>query len=328
MREFNAVQWHVADCEKVWRKSDQGKALRWMLQNIARVHQCKLIEERQGSTTQSTAHLQQTSAVQRQDVERQPDSAGNPRRRAQELRITEAEAVATTPLEQVQAMSQISFRPDYEFHEDVADLQTPRACMVGELKSPKTLGLVAPGTTATDRVEAVQTTIENINELDSLPDQEYGALLQVVAYMIRFKVPVGMLTDGSIFILLYLRRKRSMPGEFSAPDKWLLKYHVFQESMLRDVSEGLEATAVIRIVEALGFAKKIASDPEQRPFWAESAVGQRNESDRNNQDPSASDHGALNRDASAGGSTSQANQSRCDIQLVPYCLHAGGALPS
>lgn len=105
-----------------------------------------------------------------------------------------------------------------------------------EFKSPGTLGLIParalragrPPVKVHNRRALVQTAMTELRR-DSRNAAVYGALWQLLVYMMHCRFTVGVLTDGGIFVLLLLRRAGSFPGEAGNRQGWKLHWHVHEE---------------------------------------------------------------------------------------------------
>lgn len=119
-----------------------------------------------------------------------------------------------------------------------------------ELKSMKTMGLILDedlDTLMTNRRQAAINSLKGYTGFNgrNADSRVYGALDQLLLYLVKFGVSFGLLTDGSLFVFLCLRRRISQSGEGGLADdgtgeadagamgdaQWHLFYHVVEESL-------------------------------------------------------------------------------------------------
>ena len=98
-------------------------------------------------------------------------------------------------------------------------------------KSATTLGLVdkatKPPPQVTRRRDSVIAAIKSLAK-GSSDTAVYGALLQLLANMLLWSRPIGILTDGGLYVFLRLRDDAAFAGGLQRRVTWRLQYYVHE----------------------------------------------------------------------------------------------------
>ena len=207
-----SVLWHAVLIESAWASSPGGQVWVFLIANIVRHLDCELWEE-EGTRACSTS----------------TDSLQN---------VANTPAFPCGTSHDLEAALSIKRIPDFV----ILDKETKLPVVVIELKDPVTLGLFMQSLVTPDAgwASIIREVLNALATGQQLPDSELGPLKQTLVYMFAFSCPVGLLTDGVVYIFLYLRRvltAESMHDDvpdsklnwlrlFEEGDKWRVHYHV------------------------------------------------------------------------------------------------------